>query len=502
MSGSRGLLRQTYRWQPLIVAAALSGCAVGPDFRPPAPPLLNRYTEADAAPDTAAAEVPGGAAQHLSIDRDIPGDWWTLFHSPAINSLVVDALRQSPTVEAANAQLRQAQEQELAQRGTLFPTVSGTVGVSRQQEPQTYLYGTTTPALSFNDYQARLDLSYTLDFWGGLRRRVEQAHAQVDYQRFQLEAAYLTLSAGVVTTAVQVASLRQQTDVQIKLNSFEQQQLDTVRQQFEAGGATGTDVATQEAQVAQGQLVVQSLQTRLAQARDQLAAYLGRAPSEVAIPDIDLNSLALPTDIPVSLPSKLVAQRPDIRAAESLLHQQTAALGVATAARLPNVTLSASGGSDAATLNQLFTRSNVLWSMGTQAVQPLFDAGQLKHAQRAQSAQMQVAAAQWRNQVVTAFQNVADVLAQLRSDALSLRYALNAEQAAARSLFLASEQFKLGGVSYLSVLTSEQSYQSAASALIQARAARFADTISLYQALGGGWWNREDPQPLHSASAQ
>jgi NodT family efflux transporter outer membrane factor (OMF) lipoprotein len=406
--------------------------------------------------------------------------------------LVTEALRSNPGLDAATATLDQAMALNQSQKGTLWPSLSGTLGSSRQEQPQTYQVGSTTPAQIYNQQNAQLNLSYTLDFWGGLRRAVEQSHAQVDYQRFQLEAAYLTLSAGVVNTAIQLASLQQQIDAQKALIGFEQQQLETVRGQFEIGAATASDLASQQAQLAQAQAILIPLQTQSTQTRNQLAAYLGRAPADADIPDIDLDVLTLPADVPVSLPSALLEQRPDIRAAQAMLHVQTAALGVAIAQRLPNITLNASYGSTAATAGQLFTPTNMLWSAATQAVQPIFDAGQLKQKQQAQQAQVRVAAAQWRNQVVLAFQNVADVLVALQNDARNLQYVLTAKQAAERSLELASAQYKLGGVSYLNVLSAEQTYQNTLLALIRARTVRFTDTVALYQALGGGWWHRQD----------
>ena len=478
----------------LLLTATLAGCAVGPDFHRPATDLPDRLDAAAPLSATVASDVAGGAAQQLSVGRDIPGEWWALFRSPAITALVATALHDSPTVAAADAALRQAQEQDLAQQGTLLPTITGAIARSRQEQPLSD-EGVPSPPLLYSAYGAQLNLSYTLDFWGGLRRAVEQTGAQVAYQRFQLEAALLGLSAGVADSAILAASLQGQIDAQTQLIGFEQKQLDTVRQQFKLGGATGTDVATQQAQVAEAQTVLVPLQTQLAQARDQLAAYLGRAPSQVGIPRIDLDRLTLPTELPVSVPSALLSQRPDIRAAEATLHQQTAALGVAISMRLPNVTLSASVGSSAADIHQLFSPTNGLWSLVNQAVQPIFDAGQLLHKQRAQHAAMLQAAAQWRAAVVTAFQNAADVLAALRNDATALNYALTAQDAAARSLSLASLQYELGGVSYLSVLTAQQTYQNTVITLIRFRAARYTDTVALYQALGGGWWNRDDLPP-------
>ena len=476
------------------LAASLAGCAVGPDFHRPATDLPDHLGAARTVHTTVASDVAGGTAQNLVTGREVSGQWWTLFRSPEITALVSTALHDSPTIEAAEAALRQAQEQDLAQAGTLLPTVTGTISRARQEEPLSD-EGAGTPPLLYSAYSAQLNLSYTLDLWGGLRRAVEQTGAQVAYQRFQLEAAYLALSAGVVNSAILAASLQGQIDAQAQLIGFEQKQLDTVRQQFELGGATGTDVATQQAQVAQAQTVLVPLQTQLVQARDQLAAYLGRAPSEVGIPRIDLDRLTLPADVPVSVPSALLAQRPDIRAAEANLHQQTAALGVAISMRLPNVTLTASVGSSAADTHQLFSPTNGMWSLVNQAVQPIFDAGQLLHKQRAQKAAMRQAAAQWRNTVVQAFQNIADVLAAVQNDAIALNYAVTAQNAAARSLSLASLQYKLGGVSYLSVLTAQQTYQSTVITLIRFRANRYADTVALYQALGGGWWNRHDLPP-------
>ncbi|HWM68645.1 MAG TPA: efflux transporter outer membrane subunit [Steroidobacteraceae bacterium] len=473
-----------------LLLCASGGCTVGPDFRPPTTPAAERYTEADLSATTASADIPGGAQQHLLPGRDIPADWWELFRSPQINALVITAIRDNPSLEAAGDALRAARESASGQRADLFPSAAAKLSYARVEQPQSYENGARTSELSYTDYGAHLDLSYAVDFWGAIRRRAEEAQAHFDNERFQLEAEYLAITAGVVTAAIQTASLEQQVDAQLMLIGFESRQLETVRGQFEAGSATAADVATQESEVAQAQMTLQSLQTRRDSARHQLAAYLGHAPANAEIPRIDLDSLSLPVDLPVSLPASLVAQRPDIRAAEALLHEQTAALGVAIAQRLPNISIAATVGSDAATPGEMFTATNNLWSLATQVVQPVFDAGRLKHAQRAQDARMKAAAALWRSQVVVAYQNVADVLTTLQNDAVGLRYALTAQQAADRNLKLASAQYELGGVSYLSVLTAQQIYQSTSIALIQAKAARFTDTVLLYQALGGGWWNR------------
>ena len=463
----------------------VAGCAVGPDFhRPRLGPV----------PGYGAHDSTSLGVRRIAVGGDIPGAWWRLFRSPVLTRLVALALADNPTVAAAQATLRQARELALEQQGVLFPSVNGAVARSREELPLAY-EGVASPPLLFSEYAAQLNLSYSFDLWGGLRRAVEQAHARTEFERFELEATDLALTAGVATSAIQAASLTDQIRVQRELIGFEQRQLQTVRRQFQLGGATGTDVATQQAQVAAARTVLVPLLTALAQTHDALAADLGRAPSEVAILPLSLDDLRLPGTLPLSLPSALLDQRPDIRAAEAVLHQQTALLGVDIAARLPQVTLTASVGSDAADIHQLFSPGAGMWSLINQAVQPIFDAGQLLHAQRAQRAAMDNAASLWRNTVVRAFQNVADVLAALRNDETALAASRDEAAAATRSLSLASLQYKLGGVSYLTVLIAQQTTQNAILSLLRAREARYTDTVALIQALGGGWWHRRDAAP-------
>jgi NodT family efflux transporter outer membrane factor (OMF) lipoprotein len=481
----------------LLVSLALAGalslesCSAGPDFQRPGISVPEQYRDEASAPRTVASAVPGGESQALHLGQDVSGSWWELFHCAALTALVDAALRDSPTLAAAQAALRAAQERNLAQTGTLLPSVSG--ALSRSWGPASLSSESLTTQQAENTpYNAQLNLNYTLDLWGGLRRAAEQTRAQEDVQRFQLRATYLSLSAGVVSSAILAASLTAQLDAQQRLIDFERKQLDTVRQQFEAGAATGTDVATQEAQVAQSETLTGPLRLQLAQAQDQIAAYVGHAATQMSIPALELDALTLPTNLPLSLPAALIEQRPDIRAAESVLHAQMAGLGVASAARLPNITLQATAASAAGRLSQLFNPVNGAWAVANQAVQPIFDAGQLLHNQRAQKALVDQAAAQWRQTVVNAFQNVADVLAALQNDALTLQAALAEYVAAQRALFLATEQYRLGGTSYLSVLAAQQASQTSLMTLVRARAARFEDTVALFQALGGGWWNRQE----------
>ena len=481
-------------------AVVLTGCAVGPNYKQPAPPAVPRFTEKPMPDSTQRAEEAYGRAQHFAIGADVAGEWWTLFHSPRLSRMIADALRQNPSIEAAQQTLHQAQETTLAAEGSFFPQVTGTLNRQRQKfspaqsgiSPATRGF-TGIPA--FSVYTAQLGVSYTFDVWGQTRRTVEADAAQAEYQRSELEGAITMLAANTATAAINAAALKEEVEAEQKLVTAEANLLKVVRQQFELGGATGTDVATQEAQLANTQTLVVPLQTQYMQARDQLAAYLGRVPSVADVPDISLDELTLPGEVPVSLPSQLVAQLPDIRASAAQLHVATAQVGVAVANRLPQLTLSAFVGSAPAAIGDLFTPGNGFWSLTNQLAGPLFEGGTLLHQQRAAVAAMKVAAANYQNTVITAFQNVADALTALSQDALALQAAQAGERAAARSLSLAQMQYGFGGVAYLTVLTTQTQYQNAVITLIRARAARYSDTVALIAALGGGWWNRNDVAP-------
>ena len=483
----------------LLAAGLVASCAVGPDFSRPVAPTASRYTE-DALPGATAAAEAGssGVTQSFSPGADVAGAWWSLFRSPALTALVVEALQRNPTLEAQAAALRQAQETTLAQQGGLLPSVSAQVNRTRQ-EISPALAGVSPggpiSSTTFSVYDAQVNVSYTFDVWGQVRRSIEADRARAEQQRFTLEGAANVLTANVVTTALTEASLAAQITAEQALVGAEEQLLRTVRSQFQLGAATGADVATQEAQLANTQALVVPLQTERVQARDQLAAYLGRLPAQAGMPAVVLADLTLPATLPVSLPSHLVDQRPDIRSAEAQLHQASATIGVAIANRLPQFTLSAYLGQAPARLGDFFTPGNGIFSVLTQALAPVFQGGTLLHQQRAAVAAAQGAAASYRAAVINAFQNVADVLTALQGDARALAANQHAEQAAARSLSLARLQFGAGGVAYLSVLTAQTQYQNAVLGLIRAQAARYTDTVALFAALGGGWWNRQDLPP-------
>jgi NodT family efflux transporter outer membrane factor (OMF) lipoprotein len=491
------------RYQRLIAVAlgvTVSACAVGPNFKRPTPPDATGYGSASQS-QTTAAESADGAAQRLVAGMDIPSQWWTLFRSPNLNRLVEQALTANPNVGAAQAALRQAHELYLAQRTSFFPTVQGSFGGDRSEFPTNTLTSPTVASSStYSLYTAQLTLSYAPDLFGATRRQVEIAKAQADNSRFQLEATYLTLSSNVVVTAITEASLREQIATTERLLQLEHQLTGFVQQQRLLGTASDLDILSQQALEAQTAQTLPPLQKQLGQTRDALTALLGKLPSQEPLETFRLDDLTLPTDLPVSLPSKLVEQRPDVRQAEENMHMASAAVGVAIADLLPQFTISADVGSSALTLGKLFTPYTGFWDAGASLTQTLFDAGALIHKKRAADAALDQAAAQYRAAVILACQNVADTLRALESDADALKASAEAERAAKKSLDLAQRQRALGAISLVAVINAEQAYDTAALVLIQARANRYADTAALYQALGGGWWNRRE-EPRYERSS-
>ncbi|MDE2229680.1 MAG: efflux transporter outer membrane subunit [Alphaproteobacteria bacterium] len=474
----------------IVAALTLASCAVGPDFTKPAAPAGAGYAPEKLA-DTAATKVAGGAAQHFAVGRDIPGEWWTLFHSPALNALVEAALQHNPDLQAAQASLRQARENALAAQGGLYPSANGSVQHEREKFNGAGIGNSKLHSIfSFNT--AEVSVAYSPDVFGGVRRGVEAAEAAADYQRFQLEAAYLTLTSNVVGAAVQEANLRAQIATTDDIIKVESDQLGLLEQQFRLGAVARTAVLQQEATLAQEKATLPPLRKQLAQQRDRIAALAGRFPNQPPGQTFELASLTLPQDLPVSLPSRLVEQRPDVRAAEATLHQASAEIGVAISNMLPQFPLSADIGTEATEIGSLFSSGTGIWSVVAGVTQPLFRGGTLLHQKRAADAAFDAAAAQYRGTVLTAFQNVADALRALQSDADALQASTAAERFAAESLGLARDQYRLGAVSYLALLNAETTYQQTRIALVQVQAARYADTAALFQALGGGWWNRAD----------
>ncbi len=476
-----------------MFAVTLAGCVVGPDYHPPNAPSVERYTAQPLPATTGAISgITAGHAQHFAPGADLPAEWWALFHSEALNHLVAAALKANPDLAAAQAALRVAQENYRAAGGALWPALNGVLQAQRQRTPGALFGQPRFPGSIYTLYQAQAQVSYVPDVFGGTHRTIEREGATVDYARMELEAARLSLTANVVATAVQVAALNQQIAAQHAIIDAYVESAGILRRQVELGGASQAARQQLLTLLAQARAGLPPMQRQRAAAQNLLATLTGHFPSEMPALDIQLDNLALPNTLPVSLPSRLVEQRPDIQAASARLHEASAAVGIAIANRLPQITLTANLGTLATHPEDLFSPGGGLWNFGAALTQPIFKGGELLHRQRAAQASFEQAKAQYRSTVLTAFRDVADTLQALQTDADALRTQRAAQQAAGQLLEIAKGQYQAGGLTYPGVLEAGLAWQRARIATIQAQAARYSDTAALFQALGGGWWNRAD----------
>ncbi len=489
----------------LACASLLSACAVGPEFHRPPPPTATDYAPTPTPPTTASAPgVPGGDPERFVMGRDIPFAWWKAFGSPKLDALVDKALANNPTLPAAQAALRQAEQQTAAQRGFFYPTITPEFTPSRQQiagnlssnDPGPQGNGSViqspTPSnpVVYNFYTAQVQLSYTPDVFGLNRRQVESLKAQADSLRYQMEAAYITLVTNVVAAAIQEASLQSQVKATQTYIDENQQLVDILREQQRQGYVMRLDVALQDSALAQAKSLLPPLQKQLEQTHDLIRALVGGMPSDVLDDEFDLSALVLPTELPVSLPAQLIDQRPDVRAAEAQVHSASAQVGVAVANRLPQFTLTAAYGGAASQVGQLFSPGGPFWSLVGDATVAAFDGGTLRHRQRAAEQALIQAKAQYRSTLITAVQNVADTLHAIKSDADALVAAGEAERAAKEALDVTRDQRNAGYVNEQTLILAQGAYQQALVTRVQAETNRFGDAAALFQALGGGWWNR------------
>ena len=479
--------------------ALISGCAVGPDFHSPAAPVVTGYARSSLAAKTTSSGVSGGEEQRFVPDQQLSSRWWTLFESPPLNALMEKALTASPTLVAAQAALRQAQELLYAQRGAFYPNVQASFSPSRQRSSATLAPPLNTDDLTYYLFTAQGTLTFVPDVFGGNRRQVESLIGLAEAQRFQLDAAYVTLTSSLAAAVIQEASLRAQIAATHELIDISAKSLASMRRQFELGAVARLDVAAQEAALAQVQQTLPPLQKQLEQTRNLLAALSGRFPSDEPEEQFELATLRLPQELPVGLPSTLVAHRLDVRIAEAQLHAASAQVGVALASRLPQFTIIGTAGGLSTEFTRMFANSNPFWSVVGNVAQTLFDGGTLRHRQRAAEAAFEQAGAQYRSTVIAAFQNVADALYALQADAEALKAAVAAEQATKASLDLTLTAQQLGAINYLAVLNAEQAYGQTLLTCVQAQATRLSDTVALFQALGGGWWSRPDGAAAHPA---
>lgn len=483
------------RGQVLIALSSLlltAGCAVGPTFKRPAAPKVPGYTPTPPSTTSSTPNVSGGEAQQFLEGKDIPAEWWKLFHSKPLNDLIERSLKNNPDLKAAQAALLVAKESLLAQRGAYYPSAGAGFSADHSKSSSEVSPVTATSSLYYSLYTPQVAVSFVPDVFGLNRRTVESLKAQEQQARFALAATHITLSSNVATAAIQEASLRAQIDATRELITINTNMLEVLRKQFEKGYVGRLDVAAQESQLAQVTATLPPLLKQLAQQRDLLVALSGGFPSDHLAETFELSSLQLPQELPLSLPSQLVEERPDVRQAEENLHTASALIGVARANRLPSFALTADVGSMAVIFTHMFAAGTAFWDLTGGATQTIFQGGTLVHRERAARAAYVQASEQYRSTVITAFENVADTLHALEQDADAVKSAAAARDAARVTLNLTTKQMHVGYVSYLTLLSAEQTYQQALITLVQAQSNRYADTAALFQALGGGWWNRPD----------
>lgn len=502
--------------RPLLCAlllGTLSGCALGPDFVRPAAPASTGYVPGQvlaSGANTPAKPLPD--TPEFKVQQDIPADWWTVFRSVELNQVIERAFKFNPSVESAQAALREAQQNTLAQQGFFYPSLGLEYLPSRNKlagnlggnSPgiqgngsiiQTYSNPGGPPPYNgpayYNFHTAQVTLSYTPDFLGSNRRQVESLQAQSDFQKLQLEATYITLASNVVAAALQEASLRAQIRTNQALVNDNEQLLQIVRQQFAQGYVDSTVVSNQELSLAQARQALFPLQQQLEQTRDLLRVLAGQLPSEDLPETFTLETLQVPQALPLSLPSQLVQQRPDVRAAEAQLHAANAQVGVALANRFPQFTINGVVGGAATVPSQMFQTGGGFFSLIGDLTLPLLDGGTLKAREQGAREALAQAAGAYRSAVLTAFQNVADTLHAIHADGQGMNNARLAEQAAQQALGVTRQQVAAGLVSMPTLIAADETWQQTRLVLTQMQTNQLGDAAALYQALGGGWWNRE-----------
>lgn len=468
----------------LVSAAALAGCAVGPNFRRPAPPPGQAYYIPDKASSSIASGAKGVKITRLEPGADLPGQWWHIFKSPALDATLRASIAGSPTLAQADATLAQAREQILVAQAALLPKVGASAGVERQTGSVAQLGSASTTT-----YSVGLSASYALDIFGGTRRTVEQQRAEAQMQRYQLAAAYLTLTGNVVQEALTIASARLQISTTEELIADDRKNLDLTQREYQLGAAAQTDVLTAESQLAVDETSLPDLRQQLGAARDALAVLVGRSPAQWQAPDFDIAQLSLPASVPLSLPSRLVRQRPDILAAEAQLHATSAAIGVAIAQEFPSLTLTGAFSRDALTAGGLLHDFSAVTSGGASLAAPLFQGGALRAQVRAARDAYAAQAASYRQTVLAALQQVADDLRALDNDAAHVAVAQTALAISQQALTLQRISYVAGKSTVLQLIDAERTYAQSKLSLATAQIEQYQSIAGLFVALGGGWWN-------------
>lgn len=465
----------------LLLASLLASCAVGPNFERPEAPDPPGYT-VEPRP-MAMTPAAGGEAQRLELAREISAQWWKAFQSPALGDMIELALRDSPSLDASRATLSQSQQAIAAARGGLFPQLDVSGRIAREHFEAIEGRSSYTSSL----YSVGPGLYYVVDVFGGIRRGLERQVALAELQSHELAAAWLALTGNAVTGAITIASLREQIEAREALVEQNRTNLELVRHKFEAGKAARSDVLVAQTQLASDMAALPQLRQALAEAQHALTVLVGQLPGEWSPPAFELDDFALPGELPLSLPSELVRQRPDILAAESLLHAANAEVGIATAQLFPSLTLSA----DLAQQGVISGGSGTAWTLAAQLAAPVFRGGTLRAQRRGAIDAYEATFAGYRETVLTGFQQVADSLRALENDAVWVGAQAERLAVADESLALQRISYEAGKTNLLLLVASQRAYQEARIGYVQAKGQRLIDSARLFVALGGGWWHED-----------
>jgi len=481
------------RIRPAMFGSALcclfAGCAVGPDFARPDAPGIDHYIHGG---DPASTPKASGTVQRFIPGWKVTDAWWQAFRSEKLNAIVAESLKRNPGLEAAKESLHAAQDNLRSGYGVFFPQVGTNFGATRQKFSP-LKFGENVPASLFNLFSLSGTIGYTLDVFGGNRRMVESLGAERDIQAANERAAYVTLASNVVNAVIARAAYQEEIKATRELIEIEKQQVALSKVQFEAGTVAYSSILGIEAQLETYEASLPQLEQNVAQADNLLATLAGHAPAEWRAPDAEFAELSLPHDLPVRLPSELVRQRPDILAAEAVAHDASAQIGVATAAMLPNITLSGSYGQNATAMNSLLDAKGNVWSLGVGVAQPLFEGGTLWFRRQSTIDTYKQSMALYHQTVLNAFGEVANTLSALDHDAETLATREDALTTAKEALHLVQSNYNAGLANYLAVIVANDQYHEAQVSKLEAVAARYQDTVALFVAIGGGWEGESEP---------
>jgi NodT family efflux transporter outer membrane factor (OMF) lipoprotein len=471
----------------VLLCCAL-GCVVGPDFKRPTPPSIERYTTG---PTLTATMPADGKAQHFDQGALIVSDWWRLFNAPALDAVVKESLANNQSLQAAQASLRQSQDILRAGFGVFYPQVNAGAEASRQKTSPA-VTGGKTPSSIFNLFTLSASVSYALDVFGGERRAVESLGAQMDLQHALVQAAYITLTGNVVNAMIARAAYQEQIMATEQLIDLQREQIKLTEAQAQAGIVPYANLLSLQSQLAAVEATLPPLRQRISQTEHLLATLAGRIPSEWAPQQVAFTDLMLPGALPITLPSELVRQRPDILAAEAQLHSASAEIGVATAAMYPSFTLNGAYAVGSTASGNIFKSNSIFWNLGANVSAPLFRGGTLWYGRQAAIDAYQLSAANYRQTVLSAFAQVADTLRALEHDAELVHAQSRAISSAEEAQRLIRANYRAGTANYVQVLIADGQYHQAKIGYLQALAQRYQDTAALFVALGGGWWNAEE----------